>query len=110
MDNTLIKAVARDSIFIGITSAANHLHSAPVRIGVLRLSKLRPAGLSAGHLLVTGEPRDRPKQAPRFSFCIASHDHTRPTVRPTAWLRNPTEGGQGFRRKADSNPMIADSG
>jgi hypothetical protein len=26
------------------------------------------------------------------------------------WLRNPTEGGQGFRRKADSNPMIADSG
>jgi hypothetical protein len=25
-------------------------------------------------------------------------------------LRNPTQGGQGFRRKADSNPMIADSG
>ena len=25
-------------------------------------------------------------------------------------VRNPTEGGQGFRRKADSNPMIADSG
>ena len=24
-------------------------------------------------------------------------------------LRNPTQGGQGFRRKADSNPMIADS-
>ena len=25
-------------------------------------------------------------------------------------MRNPTQGGQGFRRKADSNPMIADSG
>ena len=25
-------------------------------------------------------------------------------------LRNPTQGGHGFRRKADSNPMIADSG
>jgi len=25
-------------------------------------------------------------------------------------VRNPTQGGQGFRRKADSNPMIADSG
>jgi hypothetical protein len=25
-------------------------------------------------------------------------------------LRNPTESGQGIRRKADSNPMIADSG
>src|SRR6516225_4499607 len=27
-----------------------------------------------------------------------------------AQLRNPRQGGQGFRRKADSNPMIADSG
>ena len=27
-----------------------------------------------------------------------------------ASVRNPTQGGQGFRRKADSNPMIADSG
>jgi hypothetical protein len=25
-------------------------------------------------------------------------------------MRNPTEGGHGFRRKADSNPIIADSG
>ena len=25
-------------------------------------------------------------------------------------VRNPRQGGQGFRRKADSNPMIADSG
>jgi hypothetical protein len=25
-------------------------------------------------------------------------------------VRNPTEGGHGFRRKADSNPIIADSG
>jgi hypothetical protein len=24
-------------------------------------------------------------------------------------VRNPTQGGQGFRGKADSNPMIADS-
>jgi hypothetical protein len=36
----------------------------------LRFSKLRPAGLWPGHLLVTGEPRDRPKQAPRFSFAL----------------------------------------
>src|SRR5262249_7747217 len=28
----------------------------------------------------------------------------------SGWMRNPTQGGQGFRRKADSNPMIADSG
>ena len=30
--------------------------------------------------------------------------------RQTSRLRNPTQGGQGFRRKADSNPVIADSG
>jgi hypothetical protein len=28
----------------------------------------------------------------------------------TDLLRNPTQGGHGFRRKADSIPMIADSG
>jgi hypothetical protein len=28
----------------------------------------------------------------------------------SARLRNPTQGGHGFRRKADSIPMIADSG
>ena len=42
----------------------------------------------------------------------------RPPVRRSAWLtlraltpvlRNPTQGGHGFRRKADSIPMIADS-
>lgn len=32
-----------------------------------------------------------------------------PPNAPLGFLRNPTQGGQGFRRKADSIPMIADS-
>jgi hypothetical protein len=32
------------------------------------------------------------------------------SIRNSRALRNPTEGGHGFRRKADSNPIIADSG
>jgi hypothetical protein len=44
-----------------------------------------PAGLWPGHLLVTGEPRDRPKQAPRFSFALPT---TTIRVRPRDRLRD----------------------
>jgi len=38
------------------------------------------------------------------------HITTRDELNELEQVRNPRQGGQGFRRKADSNPMIADSG